>query len=80
MALVTVVVKGVTPLVIMEHYVNIHWSSTFGVMTIDYSNGLVHRLDPHNGVLYAIMLAFNTHKPWGFPPMTSPMNGFMDWT
>ena len=31
MALVTDVVKGVTPLVIMDHYVSTQWSLTLGV-------------------------------------------------
>ena len=35
MALVTDVVKGVTPLVIMDHYVSTQWSLTLGVTTIN---------------------------------------------
>ena len=63
MALITDVVKEVTSLVIIEHYVSIQWSFTLGVMTIDSSNGLVHGLDPYNGALYAIILAFNAYQP-----------------
>ena len=58
---------------------------TLWIMTIDLSNGLVHGLDPYNGVLYGIIcssilgVTSNGTTTWPDGPLQRAMGDFESW-